>query len=144
MGREARLRQAGILKTKYSRWIICNKIDLSYEVSKGDVAGIKIVEKIVNVRYMPFLTLGEIQRNKMSNRVVLSFKSVDEATDYLKEIVNNANVEQEAQLYKLSTVLVEARNVPVKRKLYGQSWSEDQVLSEVPIELKKLKSSKLL
>ena len=149
MGREARLRQAGILKTKYSRWVICNKIDLSYEVAtykdrEAEKKGEKTIEKIINVKYMPFLTLGEIERDRLASKTVVPFKTREEAVDYLKEVVNTATVEQQTSLYSLNVVLLEVRNLPTERKLYSQDWATRQVLTEVMVDLKPLKSSKLL
>lgn len=149
MGREATLRQAGIIKSRYSRWMICNKLDFSYEVAtykdrEAEKKGEKTTEKIVNVKYMPYLTLNEVVTNRLSTKVVIPFKTKEEAIDYLKEIVNMASMEQQTQLYTLNTVLLEVRNLPTERKLYSQDWAKSQVISEVSVDLKPLKSSKLL
>ena len=143
MGREATLRQAGILKTKFSRWIICSKQDFSYEMDTIE-DGKKVNKKIIDIKYTPYQTLNEIVTNKAVRNVVVPFKTKDDAIDYLKEVVNTLPIEQQNQLFTSDTVLLEVRNLPTERKMYNQDWIKQQVLNEVTVDLKSLKSSKLL
>lgn len=137
MGRLAKLNKAGLLQNKRTNWIIVTKTDFSYELQEDTaVADVKTTKKVVNLFYVPFAAAcGK----------VIPFGSQDEAREWLREFVNTIDNQKVLEhFYGYTVRLLQVKNVPSKRKGYNQDWAAQNLLKEVEVNTKDLKSSKIL
>lgn len=134
MGREARLRAQG-LTTKSEVFIATVKVDSSYEVQK-EVDGKKVNEKVSQLFYIPL--------SKGVNYVSF-FNSQAEADEYFRVLANSTDDERsQAILFSKTYSLLSVRYVPNKKGIIHKDWIDKNVKREIPVVLKKYKSSKQL
>ena len=135
MGKLARLNNAGLLKNKAKTFIVVVKNDYSYE-HKETVEGKEVVKKVENIVYVP---LGR------SNSYVSTFRSEEEANEFLKELANG-NIDEKRLNYLLSQkfFMLEVRHAPLKKGILKKDWISNYVIKETALDIKKKRSSKLV
>lgn len=131
MGKLARINAAKNAPA-VTEWIAAVKTDFSYE-TKEEVEGKEVLTKVVQFFYVP---LG------LANGHVVPFRSAEEGTAWLKELVTSIDKKETLdQLCSFDVHLLEVKYAPEVIKKYDQDWAAAHVRGDVVVKLQDFRSS---
>lgn len=136
MGKLARLNAGNIKYGRKKQFIVIIKRDFSYEMVE-EVNGLKVNNKVENYFLFP---MGR------TIKFPSVFESIDEANEYLKELVNDPKIDEKGLEFVMSQDfhILEIRYSPKNKKMLGVEWAKENVLNDIPTDIKSKRSSQLI
>ena len=134
MGKLARL-NAAKGGSGYSTWVAMIRRDFSYFLLKKDAEGKEIKEKVENLAYIP-LTAGK--------NYTPFFASQQELIDWLRILAQKIEDKKSMESFlDLDIRALEVKYTPDRKQTYDHLWVKAKAKQDIPVETKRLVSSKV-